>query len=73
MLCPLLCDAARSVLGCAFWAKIFCFAEEEANPEQGVSICHWFRCHTGSEVDGKRVTMLTGKADRPESAPLCFF
>ena len=32
--------------------------EEEANPDQGVSICHWLRFHTGSEVDGKRVTML---------------
>ena len=41
--------------------------EEEANHEQGVSICHCFRFHTGSEVDRKRVTMLASRADRSES------
>ena len=65
----LLCYAAR-------WPLIAHsgFAETQAlrrrtrrYPEEGVSVCHWFRFHKGSEVDGKRVTMLASNADRPES------
>ena len=54
MLCPLLCYAAHWVLVAhsSFAETHACKEEEEANPEQGVSICHWFRCHTGPEVDG---------------------